>query len=295
MVKKTNENIAVRVSTVTIVLNVLLSVLKLLAGFIGNSAAMVSDAVHSLSDVCSTVVVIIGAKISSKESDFDHPYGHERFECICAAILSIMLGVTGLGIGYAAFMTIVSGDYQNVQVPGMIALVAAIVSIIIKEWMYRYTYKAGKQIGSGSLIADAWHHRSDALSSIGSLVGIAGAMLGYVILDSIAGLLISLLILKVAYDILKDALEKVTDKACDVETLQLIDEIANNTVGVIRIDDLKTRQFAERIYVDIEICVDGELTVTQGHDIGQDVHDRIECQIPRVKHCQIHINPFIKL
>ena len=292
---RTNGQIALRVSVNTIIGNALLSAIKLVAGIVGNSTAMVSDAVHSLSDVFSTVVVIIGTKLSAKESDEDHPYGHERLECVCAAILSVMLAMTGIGIGYAAIQNIVSGEYLNAKAPGMIALLAALISIIVKEWMYHYTRAAGKKIGSGALMADAWHHRSDALSSIGSLIGVVGARMGVMVLDSIAGIIICLLIIKVSYDILSNALGKMTDTACEEELISQIRSIVMSVEGVIQIDDLKTRRFGERVYIDIEICVDSELTVREGHVIAETVHDKVETTVPATKHCMVHVNPYEKI
>ncbi|MDO5577611.1 MAG: cation diffusion facilitator family transporter, partial [Fibrobacter sp.] len=174
--------LAMQVSTISIIVNVLLSVLKLLAGIFAKSGAMVSDAVHSASDVFSTFIVIIGVNLAGKESDKDHQYGHERLECVASVVLAVILAFTGLGIGIAAVEKVLKGDYSHLQVPGLLALIAAIVSIAVKEWMYWFTRGAAKKINSGALMADAWHHRSDALSSVGSFVGIFGARMGFPIL-----------------------------------------------------------------------------------------------------------------
>ena len=178
-VEELDEKIAMRVSVVSIVVNLILSFFKLMAGFIGNSGAMVSDAVHSASDVFSTLIVIVGVKISGKKSDTHHPYGHERMECVAAIILAVILFATGIGIGISGVEKIISGSETGIEIPGVIALVAAVVSIAVKEWMYWYTRAAAKKINSGALMADAWHHRSDSLSSIGAFVGILGARLGF--------------------------------------------------------------------------------------------------------------------
>lgn len=206
--EKTKEQIAMRVSTNTIIGNVLLSVLKLLAGIFGKSAAMLSDAVHSLSDVMSTLIVMIGVKLANKKADREHPYGHERFECVAAIILAAILCATGIGIGYKGVQNIVAGNYGDLAVPGIIALAAAILSIAAKEGMYWYTRAAAKKIDSSALMADAWHHRSDAFSSIGSFIGILGARVGYPVLDSVACLVICFFIVKAAYDIFMDAIGK---------------------------------------------------------------------------------------
>ena len=212
------ENIANRVSFITIVGNVLLSVIKLLAGIIAHSNAMISDAIHSASDVFSTIIVIIGIKLSARKPDREHPYGHERMECVAAIVLSIVLFITGLGIGSTAVKNIASGSYNTLQIPGILALAAAILSIVCKEGMYWYTRYNAKKIDSSALMADAWHHRSDAFSSIGALVGIAGARLGFPVMDSVASLVIFVFIVKAAYDIFKDAIDKMVDHSCDDKT-----------------------------------------------------------------------------
>lgn len=186
----------------------LLSIIKLLAGIIAHSNAMISDAIHSASDVFSTIIVIIGIKLSARKPDKEHPYGHERMECVAAIVLSIVLFITGLGIGSTAVKNITSGSYNTLQIPGILALAAAILSIVCKEGMYWYTRYNARRIDSSALMADAWHHRSDAFSSIGALVGIAGARLGFPVMDSVASLVIFVFIIKAAYDIFKDAIDK---------------------------------------------------------------------------------------
>ena len=291
----TNENyfqkVANRVSMITIIGNIALSVIKLLAGIIAHSNAMISDAVHSASDVFSTIVVIIGIKLASKKSDKEHPYGHERLECVAAIVLAIVLFITGLGIGMEALKNIVSGDYENLMVPGILALIAAILSIVAKEGMYWYTRYYAKKIDSSALMADAWHHRSDAFSSIGALIGIGGARLGFPIMDSIASLVIFVFIVKAAFDIFKDAMDKMVDHSCD-EAMenQLRDCIMRND-NVLGIDILQTRIFGNKIYVDVEIQADGSLTLQEGHKIAEAVHDDIERTFPKVKHIMVHVNP----
>lgn len=287
-----NEQIAMRVSTVTIIGNAALSIFKFLAGIFGHSNAMISDAVHSFSDVLSTVIVMIGVKVSNKEEDASHPYGHERLECVAALILSMMLAVTGLGIGGAAIKIIINQDTSGIQIPSTLALVAAIISIIVKEWMFWYTKIAAKKINSNALLADAWHHRSDALSSIGSFIGIFGAQMGFPLLDPIASLIICLFILKVAFDIFVDSIDKMVDHSCDEKTVEEIHDFVLEDKQVKKIDDLKTRLFGNRIYVDIEIALDGAIALQDAHKIAETTHDRIETQFPLVKHCMVHVNPY---
>ena len=285
------ERVAMRVSTVSIIANAILTVFKLLAGALANSGAMISDAVHSASDVFSTIVVIIGIRISRKDSDKNHPYGHERLECVAAIVLATILAATGLGIGYSAVRKIVGGDIASLEAPGILALVAAVVSIVVKEAMYQYTKVHAKRIDSGALMADAWHHRSDALSSVGALIGIAGARMGFPILDPVASLAICFFIEKAAYEIFMDAVDKMVDKACDDETEAALKECAAAQEGVLGVDLLHTRVFGNKIYVDIEIRADGEETLKRAHATAERVHDSIEKNFPKVKHIMVHVNP----
>lgn len=285
------EKIAMNVSYVSIAANVVLSVFKLLAGIVAHSGAMISDAVHSASDVFSTIVVIIGIRISSKQSDKEHPYGHERMECVAAIVLATILAVTGFGIGYSAVGKILSGDYANLEVPGAMALIAAIISIAVKEAMYWYTRHSAKKIDSSALMADAWHHRSDALSSVGALAGIAGARLGYPICDAAASLCICFFIAKAAYDIFRDAVDKMVDKACDEATENELKNCALAQEGVLGVDLLRTRVFGNKIYVDIEIRADGDGSLREAHGVAERVHDSIEGNFARVKHIMVHVNP----
>ena len=288
------QKVVNKVSLITILGNVALSVLKLLAGIVAHSNAMISDAIHSASDVFSTVVVIIGVKLASKEPDKEHPYGHERLECVAAIILAMVLFITGLGIGMEAFQNITSGNYSELQVPGILALVAAIVSIVSKEAMYWYTRYYAKRIDSGALMADAWHHRSDAFSSVGALIGIGGAMLGFPVMDSIASLVIFVFIAKAAFDIFKDAIDKMVDHSCDEETEKRIYDCVMDNEYVLGIDLLHTRVFGNKIYVDVEILADESCTLREAHDIAETVHNEIEQNFPKVKHIMVHVNPTTK-
>ena len=285
-----NEKTAMKVSVISIVANVILALFKLIAGILAHSGAMVSDAIHSASDVFSTFVVMIGIKIAGKEPDEEHPYGHERMECVAAIILATILCITGLGIGKNALGSITGGSTEIV-IPGVLALIAAIVSIIVKEAMFWYTRHYAKKIDSGALMADAWHHRSDALSSIGALIGIIFARMGYVMMDSIACLVICVFIVKAAYDIFKDAVDKMVDKSCSTEVEDEIRAIVMAQDGVKGIDSLSTRLFGNKMYVDLEIRADGEKTLNETHEIAEAVHDSIEEKFEKVKHIMVHVNP----
>lgn len=285
------KKVAMRISTVSIIVNVLLSLFKFLAGVLANSGAMISDAIHSASDVFSTFIVIIGVRVAGKASDSEHQYGHERMESVASILLAVMLFATGIGIGYEGFAKIFGGNYGQLEIPGMLALVAAVTSIIVKEWMYWYTRAGAVKINSGALMADAWHHRSDALSSIGAFVGIFGSRLGFPILDSVASVVICLFIVKAAYDIFKDACDKMVDKSCDKETESEIRKVILQQDGVLGIDVLKTRLFGNKIYVDVEISADGSKLLNETHHIAEMTHNSIEQRFPTVKHCMVHVNP----
>ena len=284
------QKTAVRVSLVSIVGNLLLSLFKLLAGLLAHSGAMVSDAVHSASDVLSSLIVIVGVRLAGREADREHPYGHERYECVAAIVLAVILLVTGLFIGHGAIETI-TGRASEAEVPGLLALIAAAVSIVCKEGMFWYTRAHARRIDSGALMAEAWHHRSDALSSIGALIGIAGARMGYPVLDPVASLVICFFIAKAAFDIFRDATARMVDHSCSDETEAALKACALEQEGVLGVDLLQTRVFGNRIYVDIEIRADGGITLRASHEIAERVHAAIERRFPKVKHIMVHVNP----
>ena len=290
--KNINEPAIIRqVSLVSIIGNIALTVFKLFAGIVGHSSAMVSDSVHSLSDVVSTLIAFWGVRMSKKAADKSHPYGHERIECVASLVLGLLLMATGVGIGKVGLQTILSGQYETLAVPGAIALAAAVVSIALKEAMFWYTRHYAKLLNSAAFMADAWHHRSDAFSSIGSLLGIGGAMLGFPVLDSVASVVICLCILKVAYDILKDALIKMLDTSCGEDYERQLREYIAAQEDVIRVDVLRSRMFGNRVYVDMEIEMDGDKTLRESHAVAERIHDNVETDFPNVKHIMIHVNP----
>lgn len=277
-----------KVSIVTLIVNVFLSIVKLIAGVIGKSSAMISDAVHSISDVISTFIVIIGLKISNKDNDKEHQYGHERYENVASILLSFLLFITGFIIGVDGIKNLYNNTYST---PSIVALFSAILSIVVKEWMYWYTIRVAKKYNSDSLKADAWHHRSDALSSVGSLVGIGFAMLGLTYMDMVASILISILILKISIEIFVESISKMMDTSCSEEVINEIKKIVLNTKGVIEIESLKTRLFGSKIYIDLEINAKKNISFEESHNIAHKVHDRVEKRIDNVKHCMVHINP----
>ena len=289
--KRTNQQTAIRASLITMVVNGLLTAFKMLAGVVGNSTAMIADAIHSFSDMYTTVIVMIGVKLSNRKADRSHPYGHERFECVATLLLASVLVVTGAAIGWAGVWKIVEGEIRDPVIPGGIALVAAVVTLVVKAWMYLYKSRVAKKIDSGALMADATHHLSDALSSVGSFVGILGARMGLPILDPVAAIVICLFIFKAAIDIFRDAIGKMTDKACDEATEDAMREVILAQESVVGIDLLRTRLFGDRIYVELEVSVDGAVSLRDAHDISHLVHDAIEDRFQKVKHCTVHVNP----
>lgn len=290
--KSVDEAAAIRkMSFASVAGNAVLSAFKLFAGMTGNSGAMVSDAIHSFSDVITTVIAWIGVKVSKKEADSAHPYGHERIECIASLLLGVILLITGLGVGKTGVETILSGNYETLAVPGTIALVAAIVSIVSKEAMYWYTRYYAKLIHSSAFMADAWHHRSDAFSSIGSLIGIGGAMLGYPVMDSVASVVICLFIVKASYDILKDGVVKLLDTSCGESYDKKMEEYIAGQDGVVCVDLLRSRMFGNKVYIDLEIQVDGDKSLRDAHKVAEHIHDEVEHAFPDVKHIMIHLNP----
>lgn len=282
---------ALRVSWVNFILNIALSVFKLLAGLLAHSAAMVSDGIQSAADVGSTVIVMVGVKMSGKESDREHPYGHERMECVAAIILATIVCITGLGLGAGAIEKLISGSYRQVQSPGVLAVAAALISVVTKEWMFHYTRRAGRRLDSSALAAMAWDHRSDALATTGVLVGILASRLGFPAGDVLGSLVVSLMIIRAAVGIFREAVDKMVDKSCGREFEEALEGCVLAHPQVRGIALLQTRVFGSKVYVDLELLVDGSLSLHQAHRIAEEVHDAIETAFPKVKHIMIHTEP----
>lgn len=295
----TNENeikrATAKMAGVGIVGNVFLAVFKLAAGILGHSAAMLSDSMHTVSDVFATLIAYIGVTISKKQADKKHPYGHERLECMASLLLAVILFVTGTGIGWSCAKSIADGSYKEMALPGIMPVIAAAVSIIVKEAMFWYTMYYAKKLRSSAFKADAWHHRTDALSSVGALIGIIGARHGFPVLDQIAGIIICVMILGVAISIFRDAAEKLLDTSCDeqyeTELRDFIERVSAEKNYDIGIDSLLTRKFGEKIYTELEISVNGSMSLNDAHDIAESLHNSIEKEYPDIKHVMIHVNP----
>lgn len=279
------KNPAIAVSIKTMIVNAFLSVFKLFIGICFHSTALVSDAIHSASDMLSTIFVIIGVKVSQKQSDEKHPYGHERFESVATMMFGVILGVTAILIATRGISDI--KNYKNLQIPGFLALIGAVVSIAIKEWMFWYTKKVAKKINSSIVMADAWHHRSDAFSSIGALIGIIGARMNIPVLDAVASIVICAFILKATIEIFIDSFNKMTDNACDKK---LANEIMNKCLEqkeVCKIKNFKSRLFGSKIYIDVEVVLDGDLQLRKSDIIAENIHESVENNFPMVKHCSV--------
>ncbi len=272
--------------------NAVLIALKFIAGILGRSSAMVADAVHSLSDFVTDIIVLVFVRISGKPHDKTHDYGHGKFETLATLIIGLILIGAGAGLMAGGISLVIDSLHgHSLPRPTWLALSVAAISVVSKEILYRYTIVWGNRLDSPAVVANAWHHRSDALSSIGAFVGIGGARMGFPILDPIASVVICLFILKAAYDVFKDAVDKMVDKSCDTETEEKIRDLICRQQGVVRVDELRTRLFGAKMYVDVEIAADGERPLRETHAIAENVHDCIEKEFPMVKHCMVHVNP----
>ena len=283
------NRIVARMSAVGVGGNVALAVFKLVAGLLGNSMALVSDAVHSASDVLATAVAYVGDRIARRAADENHPYGHERFEQLASAVLALILAAAGIGIGIAGVQSALAGGPE--EAPGVLPLIAAAVSIGVKEGMFWYTRHGARAIGSDVFMADAWHHRTDALSSVAALIGVGAARLGFPLGDSIASIVICVFVLKVAWDVGRAAIGKLVDESGGAELDETIAECAAACEGVDHIDSVITRRFGTQFYADVEIAMDGSIPLSEAHRHAEAVHTAIERSCPQVKHVTVHVNP----
>lgn len=288
---ETRYDEANKVTIRSIIWNVVLTFIKIFAGVIGRSNAMVADGLHSASDIISSIGVLIGNKIANAPNDKEHNYGHEKAETLVSFLLSILLIVVSLKIGFDALKSLFNLD--RVQVPTILPLVVSIISIAIKEYQYRITIKVANKINSPSLKADAWHHRSDALSSIAAFIGIGGAILGFKALDPIASIVVALFVAKVGLDILKDSANELMDYSIDGDQEKQIIKIAQNTPGVINLGEIRTRKHGATAYVDLTICVNKDLSVYEGHEIATKLEKHIIKDMQFVKGITVHVEPCV--
>ncbi|MCJ7855070.1 cation diffusion facilitator family transporter [Lachnospiraceae bacterium NSJ-143] len=285
---------ATKVEVIGVTTNLALFIFKLLAGILGKSGAMVSDAIHTASDVFADLIAITGLQLSKKEEDKEHPYGHEKIECIFTVMLGVVLLVVGLSVGRSAVVGIfsyISGNRDSIPQPGVVAVVAAVVSIVSKEVLFQYVIRKSKKLNSPTLKATAWHHRSDSLSSIGAMIGIVGARFGITVLDAVASLIICLIVVKIGIDVLMTSVKNLIDTSADAEDEEKIIEICRSFPGVESVIDLKTRQFGHKIYVEATIGCRNDLDLEGGHAIAEGLHDKLEMEINNIKHVFIHVDP----
>ena len=286
------KKLIAQVTSVGVFGNVALATFKLVAGILGNSGAMVSDAIHSFSDVLATAIAWVGVKTSKKSADDTHPYGHERFESVASLFLGLILLVTGIAIGVGGVKTAVEVlEGRSPAMPEAIALVAAFLSIVVKEAMFWYTRHAAKVLMSSAFMADAWHHRSDAISSVAALIGIGGAMLGFPVLEPIATVFIAIFIAGVAFKLLRDALNQLLDSSVGSEFEEELSSFVNEQNGVLGVDMARSRRFGNRICIDLEIKVDGKQTLEEAHTIAENVRLSILETYPNIKFVTVHENP----
>lgn len=278
-----------KISIISLISNTLLALMKILIGFLASSTALIADGFHSVSDMASTIIVMISIKFSETPADKNHPYGHEKAEALGTNILAVILILTAVFLGRDAFLRILSGKLAK---PGTWALAAAFISIVVKELLYRFTIKIGREINSRGLIADAHHHRSDVFSSIAALIGIGGARLGFEFLDPLAGLVVAFLILKVGYEIMRDTAYELMDGRPDLDKIDEIRVIANSITGVIEIHDLKLRSYGPSYIVDLKIVVQDQLSVFEGHKIASKVENKIIEESEAVKDVLVHVDPY---
>jgi len=271
--------------------NALLTLVKFYAGIVGRSSAMVADAIHSASDIVASLFVYVGLLISKKPADDEHPYGHYKAEVITTLIVGTMLWIAGMEIIKTAVNTIRSGE---LSAPHNIALIAAVLSIIVKWIMYRLTYNVGVELNSPSTIANAMDHRSDAYSSIATLIGIGGAIFGFPILDPIAGIVVSLFIFKMGYDIIVDAVRQIMDENVDKEKLNRVKEVTNAVEGVVDSHGIRMRQYGSVYMIDMDIVVDKAISIEEAHSICEVVREKLFKCNERIEEVRVHIDPTVK-
>lgn len=285
-----------RVTLLGSVVNLLLLIFKFVAGVLGHSAAMIADAVHSLSDFVTDLIVIVFVKISSKPEDADHAYGHGKYETLASCIIGLALIVVGVMMGYNATVKIVDVVRNGTELasPGIIALVAAVLSIVLKEWMFRITRKVAREVDSPAVEANAWHHRSDALSSVGTAIGIGGAVLlgsKWAVLDPIAALVVSVFIVVQAAKILSDAIGQLMEKSLPRDVEQRICEIVYEEEGTSDIHHLRTRKIGSQISIELHVRMNGSLTLREVHGKSIAIEKRLRAAFGDSTYINLHVEP----
>lgn len=284
-----------RVTLVGTVVNMVLVVAKFVAGIVGHSGAMIADAVHSLSDFVTDIIVFVMVGVSSKPQDADHNYGHGKYETLATAVIGLALMLAGLGIcytGVSAVVAVIKGEI--LPAPGYVALAAALISIVSKELLFRYTIKAGKRVNSQAVVANAWHHRSDALSSIATAVGIGGAILlgnQWRVLDPIAAIMVSVFIIKVAYDLMKPCIDELLEKSLPKDVENEILNIIASFEQVSSPHNLRTRRIGTRYAIEFHIRMSGQLTLDEVHAVATQIERSIKSRFGQGTHVAVHMEP----
>lgn len=291
------EEIIIKKNTVlTMIVNSILAICKMLAGILGKSSVLITDAINSIGDVATNIVVYISAIFSRREKDKDHPYGHEKYDSVISIFLGIAILYTAYEVGRAAIEKLYDFFVNGTEIPSpaWYTILVAIVTIVVKELLFRKTKKDAKIAKSSALLAQAWDHRSDTIASFGAALGIAGVWLGFGFLDPIISIVIAVFILRLGIKIINSGINQVVDQSADDLTVEKIKEIADKYKEVKSIDEIKTRKFGMKMYADLEIGLDYSLTLEAAHNIAEQLHDEIEQKIPDILHCMIHVNPYYK-
>ncbi|CCY15851.1 cation diffusion facilitator family transporter [Prevotella sp. CAG:755] len=284
-----------RVTIVGAVLNLVLIIFKMLAGILGRSGAMVADAIHSLSDFVTDVIVLVFVRISNKPRDVDHDYGHGKYETLATALIGVLLFVVGVGVlagGCSSILAYLRGE--TLGQPGMVALWAAVVSVVTKEWLYRYTRAVGRRANSKAVVANAWHHRSDALSSVGTMVGVGGAILlgeDWRVLDPLAAVVVSVFILKVSADLVRPCVDELLEKSLPEDMERDITRLVLSAGGVAHLHNLCTRRIGNNVAIEFHICMDGNLSLTEAHRTASHIEELLREAYGERTHIVIHVEP----
>lgn len=285
------KNKALEISALSILFNLSLMLLKLTVGILGNSYALISDAMHSSADVMSSAVVAVGVKMSAKPADAKHPYGHERFECVTAIAVAVILLITGLVLGYSSLSAIAAGDYDKIAAPSTLAVVMAIVPVIAKELMYRFEASMSKRLSSDALYADALHHRADEWVSLGVLAGVAGGHFGYAIVDTIAGFVVALLIIKAASEIFYNAVCKMTDRSAPADYVDKLTLFIESKLSKEITFSVIVRMFGSAYLTDLTLYVDDSKALKTYTDIADSLNRDILESFDKIKRCNIMFKP----
>lgn len=284
-----------RVTIAGSIINILLLAFKFTAGILGHSAAMIADAIHSLTDFVTDAIVLIFVRLGSKPTDHDHDYGHGKYETLASAIIGVSLLVVGMMICYSG----VTKTYhamcgEPLQQPGFIALAAAVASVVLKEWAYRFTVRVGRRCHSEAVVANAWHHRSDALSSVGTTVGIGGAIIlgeKWAVLDPLTAIVVSFFIMKAAWSVLSKAVDELTDGSLPKETEDEIESIVSEDNEVSVVHNLCTRRIGNRIAIEMHVRMPGETSLYVAHHHATEIEKRLKQRFGADTHISIHLEP----